>query len=289
MTLRIAIPKGRLQEPTLAVFAAAGYDVPTSAELQSRRLVFDKRGVEWIFVKDGDVPVYVEHGAADAGVAGLDQILEHGCTAYQPVELPFGRCRMMLIAGPASGRPARQPGHVSCPGPLGAAVPPGETPGGWRAGRPLAVEDPRGAVPPGETPGGWRAGRPLAIENPRAAVPPGETPGGWRAGRPLAVENVATKYPRIARQYLDARALHADVIPLGGSVELAAVLRLTSHVIDLVETGETVRIHHLELQDTVAEITPRLIVGRTVYRTALLRMRELIARVEEAKDVCITV
>jgi ATP phosphoribosyltransferase len=205
--MRIAIPKGRLQEPVLAVFAAAGYDVPTASELRTRRLVFARRDVEWIFVKDCDVPVYVEHGAADAGIAGLDQILEHGCSAYQPVELPFGRCRMMLIAAPNTPR----------------------------------------------------------------------------------LESVATKYPRIARQYLDSRAIHAEVIPLGGSVELAAVLQLTSHVIDLVETGETVRIHHLELQEEVAEITPRLIVGRTVYRTATQRMRELIARVEEAKDVYITV
>jgi ATP phosphoribosyltransferase len=205
MTLRIAIPKGRLQEPTLALFAAAGYDVPSEGDLRSRRLVFDRGGIEWIFVKDCDVPVYVEHGAADAGVAGLDQILEHGCTAYQPVELPFGRCRMMLIG--ASNAP-RLDGHIA---------------------------------------------------------------------------KIATKYPRVARQYLDSRGLHAEVVALGGSVELAAVLALTSHVIDLVETGETVRVHRLELQDLVAEISPRLIVGKTIYRTETKRMRELIARIEEAK------
>ena len=199
--MRIAIPKGRLQEPTLAVFGAAGYDVPDAAELRTRRLVFTRTGIEWIFVKDCDVPVYVEHGAADAGVAGLDQILEHECTAYQPVELPFGRCRMMLIGAPDA---------------------------------------------------------------------------------PRVVRNVATKYPRVARQYLDRRGIRAEVIPLGGSVELAAVLSLTSHVIDLVETGETVRVHRLDLQDTVAEISPRLIVGRNVYRTANGTIRELIARIDRA-------
>jgi ATP phosphoribosyltransferase len=199
--MRIAIPKGRLQEATLATFAAAGYDVPDAEELRSRRLVFERGGIEWIFVKDGDVPVYVEHGAADAGVAGLDQILEHDCTAYQPVALPFGQCRMMLIAAP-------------------------------------------GAPP---------------------------------------LTTVETKYPRIARQYLDERRLRAEVVALGGSVELAAVLRLTSHVIDLVETGETVRVHKLELQDVVAEIGPRLIVARNTYRTETKRVRELIARIEEAK------
>jgi ATP phosphoribosyltransferase len=201
--MRIAIPKGRLQDPALAVFAAAGYDAPDAADLKTRRLVFERGGIEWIFVKDCDVPVYVEHGAADAGIAGLDQILEHECTAYQPVEFPFGRCRMMLIAAP-------------------------------------------GAPP---------------------------------------LTKVATKYPRITRQFLDARGVRAEVVPLGGSVELAAVLKLTSHVVDLVETGETVRVHHLELQDVIAEISPRLIVGKTFYRTEPKVVRDLIARVEEAVNV----
>jgi ATP phosphoribosyltransferase len=198
--MRVAIPKGRLQDKVLATFADAGYDVPDANELRTRKLVFTRGGVEWIFVKDCDVPVYVEHGAADLGVAGLDQILEQECTAYQAVELPYGRCRMMVI-----GRPGER-----------------------------------------------------------------------------LLTKVATKYPRVARQFLDARGLHAEVVPLGGSVELAVVLSLTSHVIDLVETGETVRVHKLELMDFVAEITPRLIVAKNVYRTRNREMRELIARIEEA-------
>ena len=204
--MRIAIPKGRLQNDALRVFAAAGFDVPTETDLKTRKLVFRQPStangqlIEWIFVKDCDVPVYVEHGAADAGIAGLDQILEHECTAYQPVEFDFGRCRMMLIAAP-------------------------------------------GAPP---------------------------------------LTKIATKYPRIARQFLDSRGVRAEIVPLGGSVELAAVLELTSHVIDLVETGETVRVHKLELQELVAEISPRLIVGKSVYRRRPKEIRELIARVEEA-------
>jgi len=202
--MRIAIPKGRLQSNALATFAAAGYDVPTETDLRTRKLVFARAGVEWIFVKDCDVPVYVEHGAADAGVAGLDQILEHNCGAYQAVELPYGRCRMMLIGAPNA---------------------------------------------------------PQLSDRAR----------------------IATKYPRIARGYLDERAMRAEIVPLGGSVELAAVLGLTSHVIDLVETGETVRVHKLEIQDLVKEISPRLIVGKNVYRTRPREIRELIARIEDAK------
>jgi ATP phosphoribosyltransferase len=206
--MRIAIPKGRLQTDVLATFAAAGYDVPTESDLRTRRLVFSRGGVEWIFVKDCDVAVYVEHGAADAGIAGLDQILEHECSAYQAVELPYGRCRMMLIGAP--GAP-----------PLTDAA------------------------------------------------------------------KIATKYPRIARQFCDSRLLHCELVPLGGSVELAAVLGLTSHVIDLVETGETVRVHKLELQECITEITPRLIVAKNVYRTNNKQMRELISRVQEATDASI--
>ncbi|MFP5247025.1 MAG: ATP phosphoribosyltransferase [Thermoanaerobaculia bacterium] len=206
--MRIAIPKGRLQDSVLETFANAGYDVPADAELRTRKLVFACGGIEWIFVKDCDVPVYVEHGAADAGVAGLDQILEHDCTAFQAVELPYGRCRLMLIGAPDAP--------------------------------------------------------PLTDH-----------------------AKVATKYARIARQYLDARGLRSEIVPLGGSVELAAVLSLTSHVIDLVETGETVRVHKLALQDFVAEITPRLIVAKNFYRVANQQARALIARIEEAKDAIV--
>jgi ATP phosphoribosyltransferase len=76
--------------------------------------------------------------------------------------------------------------------------------------------------------------------------------------------------------------LRAEIVPLAGSVELAAVLNLTSHVVDLVETGETVRVHRLEIQDLVAEISPRLIVGKNAYRTEWKRIRELISRIEVA-------
>jgi ATP phosphoribosyltransferase len=96
-----------------------------------------------------------------------------------------------------------------------------------------------------------------------------------------SLTKIATKYPRIARQYLEDRQLRADIVPLAGSVELAAVLNLASHVVDLVETGETVRVHKLEIQDLVAEISPRLIVGRHAYRTDGKRIREVIARIEE--------
>jgi ATP phosphoribosyltransferase len=204
--LRFAVAKGRLLKPSLDLLARAGFDVPSPDEIDSRHLVFRRGSVEWILVKDGDVPVYIDHGAAAAGIAGLDQILEHDCRAYQPVSLPFGRCRMMVIGAPGAG-------------PIDTAT------------------------------------------------------------------KVATKYPLIARRFLDGRGLRAEIVPLSGSVELAAVLHLTSHVIDLVETGETVRVHHLELQDVIAEISARLLVGRDVYQTDGDRVRDLISRIEASSGM----
>ena len=51
--MRIAIPKGRLQEKVLNVFRAAGYDLPSEADLRTRKLVFKRGEIEWIFVSGG--------------------------------------------------------------------------------------------------------------------------------------------------------------------------------------------------------------------------------------------
>jgi ATP phosphoribosyltransferase len=103
-------------------------------------------------------------------------------------------------------------------------------------------------------------------------------------GAPAVPLKIATKYPRITTEWAEKRGLRVDVVPLGGSVELAAVLNLTSHVVDLVETGETARVHNLQLQELVADISPRLIVGKDVYRTATLVIRDLIARVSAVAE-----
>lgn len=203
--LRIALPKGRLLDQCITLFAAAGLPVPSERDLRSRKLVFRTGEFEWILVKDGDVPVYVEYGAADAGVAGLDQVLEHQSEVYQPVKLPFGQCRMMLIGSPDA--------------------PP--------------LDDDR-------------------------------------------VDRIATKYPVVTRNYLNRRGLHLDIIPLQGSVELSAVLGLTPYIVDLVETGETIRIHALQPLDTIEEISPYLIVNRSSYRIDSERIRELTNNISAA-------
>ncbi len=98
--INVALPKGRLGEKAYALFAKAGYDCPALME-ENRRLTFENEaaGVRYFWVKPSDVAIYVERGAADAGVVGKDILLEYAPDVYELLDLNIGRCRM-CVAGP---------------------------------------------------------------------------------------------------------------------------------------------------------------------------------------------
>lgn len=73
---------------------------------------------------------------------------------------------------------------------------------------------------------------------------------------------VATKYPNITRRYLEERGLAAEIIKLGGSIELGPLTGLADRIVDLVETGETLRQNGLVEVETILEVTSRLVVNR---------------------------
>ena len=95
----VALSKGKLLDPTLALFQKAGYLGP---ELSSgdRKLVFDvpQSGLSFLVVRPTDVPTYVEYGAADVGVAGKDLLLEQQLDVYEPLDLRIGWCRISVAA-----------------------------------------------------------------------------------------------------------------------------------------------------------------------------------------------
>jgi ATP phosphoribosyltransferase len=96
--ITIALPKGRLQKPVLERFAAAGIR-PDEEPGVSRKLIIPAgASARFVILKDGDVPLYVERGAADLGVCGLDQVLESGADLLTPIDFGFGRCRLCLAA-----------------------------------------------------------------------------------------------------------------------------------------------------------------------------------------------
>jgi len=77
---------------------------------------------------------------------------------------------------------------------------------------------------------------------------------------------VATKYPRIASAHFGARGRPVEIIELAGSVELAAVLGLADCIVDLVETGRTLRENGLKEIEVISESTARLVVNRASYQ-----------------------
>jgi ATP phosphoribosyltransferase len=98
VTITLALSKGRIFEETLPLLAAAGIAVTDDPE-KSRKLILatNQANVRVIIVRASDVPTYVQHGAADLGVAGRDVLLEHGGGGlYQPIDLGIARCRMMV-------------------------------------------------------------------------------------------------------------------------------------------------------------------------------------------------
>jgi ATP phosphoribosyltransferase len=78
---------------------------------------------------------------------------------------------------------------------------------------------------------------------------------------------VATKYPNIARRHFAARGIQAEVVHLNGAMELAPGLGLSKLIVDLVQTGSTLRANGLEETEVIAHITSRLIVNRTALKT----------------------
>ncbi|NDD62770.1 MAG: ATP phosphoribosyltransferase [Acidobacteria bacterium] len=88
-----------MQEQALGLFARAGIYVDDE-ELNSRRLLLRSREgyYNFVFVKPGDVPTYVEYGAADAGICGRDVLLESGADVHEPLDLRLGRCRIAVAA-----------------------------------------------------------------------------------------------------------------------------------------------------------------------------------------------
>jgi ATP phosphoribosyltransferase regulatory subunit len=97
--INIALPKGRLGEKAYEIFEASGYGCPAINE-DSRKLVFENNeaGVRYFWVKPSDVPIYVERGAADIGVAGKDILLEYSKDVYELLDLGLGKCRMCVAA-----------------------------------------------------------------------------------------------------------------------------------------------------------------------------------------------
>lgn len=187
--LNVALPKGRLGEKVYGMFSRAGFECPEILE-NSRKLIFEnaERGVRYFWVKPSDVPIYVERGAADIGVAGRDILLEYAPDVYELCDLGVGRCRMAVAA------------------------------------KKDFCDDP---------------------------------------SRTLVV---ATKFVSIAKRHYAAKCRDIDIVHLNGSIELAPILGMTDVIVDIVETGTTLKENNLEVVETILPISARLIANKASYQ-----------------------
>lgn len=196
------LPTGRLLRAAEPVLRRAGVPLPDPGA-RDRRLRLRGEGIEAVFAKDRDVPVYVEHGVGDFGVVGRDILAEQPAQVYEPLDLGVGRCRMVLA------RPADRP-------------------------------------------------------------------------LPEPPFRVATKYARIADRHFAERGIPVELIRLSGSIELAPALELADAVVDLVETGTTLRENGLVEEETIFESSARVVVNRSSFRLRGPALRSVLERLRIA-------
>ena len=97
-----------------------------------------------------------------------------------------------------------------------------------------------------------------------------------------SVLKVATKYPKVATKYFNALNKKIKIIPLGGSVELAPLVGLSDVIVDIVETGNTLRANDLMIIEDMYQISARLICNKVSYRFNKSKMMDIVERLRGA-------
>jgi ATP phosphoribosyltransferase len=201
----LALPKGRILDESVTIFGRAGYDLsPVLGD--TRKLVLDCGALRVLILRSSDIATYVEHGAADIGVAGSDVLVEHAADLYEPIDLRIGICRMIVAERADAPVDERSQMHI----------------------------------------------------------------------------RYATKYPRTTRAYLQRRGLTAEVIELSGAIELGPLTGLADRIVDITQTGETLRQNGLREVDTVAQVSSRLVVNPASLKLRGDEVGALIERLEAA-------
>ena len=91
---------------------------------------------------------------------------------------------------------------------------------------------------------------------------------------------VATKYPKTADRFFKARDAHVHIVKLDGSVEIAPLLGLADVIVDLVETGRTLKENGLEIIDDIAPVSAKLIVNRAAMKIQAAAINQLISQLD---------
>ena len=98
----------------------------------------------------------------------------------------------------------------------------------------------------------------------------------------FGVKCIATKYPNVARRFFESKGMDVDIVKIEGSVELAPLLGLADGIVDIVETGVTLRENGLEVVEDVVPISARLIDNTVSLKLRQSEIEALIQKIEEA-------
>ena len=94
------------------------------------------------------------------------------------------------------------------------------------------------------------------------------------------IKTIATKYPNVSRAYFEAKGMDLEIVKIEGSVELAPLLELSDGIVDIVETGTTLKENGLEVIEDIAPISARLIVNTVSMKLRQAEIEKLISLVE---------
>ncbi|MBD5135858.1 MAG: ATP phosphoribosyltransferase [Lachnospiraceae bacterium] len=201
--LTFALAKGRLAKKSLQTFEKFGITCEEMKDEKTRKLIFvnEELKLKFFLAKAGDVPTYVEYGAADIGIVGKDTILEEGRKLFEVADLGFGKCRM-CVCGPESAKELLKHHEMI---------------------------------------------------------------------------RVASKYPNIAKDYFyNKKHQTVEIIKLNGSVELAPIVGLSEVIVDIVETGSTLKENGLQVLEEICPLSARMVVNQVSMKMENERIMKLI-------------
>ena len=204
--LTVALPKGRIAEETLEIFAEI---FGGEFKFEGRELIMEVGDFRFLNVRNQDVPTYVEYGSADIGVVGLDVITEKELDIIKLLDMNLGKCKVAI-----------------------------------------------------------------GIKN--------EDELDW--SKPNI--KIATKMVNITEQYFAKKAVGVEIIKLYGSIELAPLVGLADAIVDIVETGATMRENGLKVAEDIMESSAHLIANKNSYyakKDEILSLYEKIDKVVQSR------
>ena len=92
---------------------------------------------------------------------------------------------------------------------------------------------------------------------------------------------IASKYPNVAKNFFNQKGIDVEIVKIEGSVELAPILKLADAIVDIVETGSTLRENGLEVYEDVAYVSTRLIVNTASIKLKKSEIDDLVKRITE--------